>query len=161
MSRFQFVADNSTTDADRGRPGWTVKRLCALLEVERSSYYAWLAAAPARAARTARDDALAQRIRQAHAEGLGVREAIVRGCEIRFRPIIVSGIVAVIGFLPAAISTGIGSEIQKPLARVVVGGLVSSTLLTLLVLPAIFTVLSVRPHRDGPPPAARAPLPPA
>jgi cobalt-zinc-cadmium resistance protein CzcA len=104
---------------------------------------------------------LVSSIRQAHAEGLGVREAIVRGCEIRFRPILVSGIVAVIGFLPAAISTGIGSEIQKPLARVVVGGLISSTLLTLLVLPAIYTILSVRAHRKEPPPPAPAPLPPA
>jgi len=98
---------------------------------------------------------LVSSIRQAHAEGLGVRDAIVRGCHIRFRPIIVSGIVAVIGFLPAALSTGIGSEIQKPLARVVVGGLISSTLLTLLVLPAIYAVLSRRGRdADAAPPAA-------
>ena len=64
MSRFQFVADNSATYADRGG----VKRLCELVEVERSSYYAWLAAAPGRAARAARDAALAQRIRQVHTE---------------------------------------------------------------------------------------------
>ena len=64
MSRFQFVADHtSSTDA---RPGWTVKRLCALLDVRRSSFYAWLAAAPARAARTAADTALAERIRTVH-----------------------------------------------------------------------------------------------
>ncbi|PYM87643.1 MAG: CusA/CzcA family heavy metal efflux RND transporter [Candidatus Rokuibacteriota bacterium] len=77
-------------------------------------------------------------IRQARDEGLSSREAILRGCQIRFRPIVVSGIVAVIGFLPAALSHGIGAEIQRPLARVVVGGLISSTLLTLLVLPAIY-----------------------
>ncbi len=63
------------------------------------------------------------------------------GCQIRFRPIVVSGIVAVIGFLPAALSHGIGAEIQRPLARVVIGGLISSTLLTLLVLPAIYAWL--------------------
>ena len=81
---------------------------------------------------------LVSSIRQARDEGLSSREAILRGCQIRFRPIVVSGIVAVIGFLPAALSHGIGAEIQRPLARVVVGGLISSTLLTLLVLPAIY-----------------------
>jgi len=91
---------------------------------------------------------LVSSIRQAAADGLGVREAIVRGCEIRFRPIIVSGIVAVLGFLPAALSHGIGSEIQKPLARVVIGGLISSTALTLFVLPAIYAVLSGRSRRE-------------
>jgi len=87
---------------------------------------------------------LVSSIRQAAADGLPPQEAIVRGCQIRFRPIFVSGIVAIIGFLPAALSRGIGSEIQQPLARVVVGGLVSSTALTLLVLPAIYAVLSGR-----------------
>jgi cobalt-zinc-cadmium resistance protein CzcA len=86
-------------------------------------------------------------IRQSRSEGLALREAIVHGCEIRFRPIIVSGIVAVIGFLPAALSHGIGAEIQRPLARVVIGGLVSSTALTLLVLPAIYALLARREER--------------
>src|SRR5467141_746946 len=81
---------------------------------------------------------LVSSIRHARDEGLSPREALLRGCQIRFRPIVVSGIVAVIGFLPAALSHGIGAEIQRPLARVVVGGLISSTLLTLLVLPAIY-----------------------
>src|SRR2546430_5873165 len=85
---------------------------------------------------------LVSSIRQAREEGLGVREAVLRGCLLRFRPIVVSGIVAVIGFLPAALSHGIGSEIQRPLARVVIGGLISSTPLTLLVLPAIYAVVS-------------------
>jgi heavy metal efflux system protein len=74
-------------------------------------------------------------------EGLSLRESVIRGCEIRFRPIIVSAIVAVIGFLPAALSHGIGAEIQRPLARVVIGGLISSTPLTLLVLPAIYELM--------------------
>ena len=60
MSRFQFVADNSAT--------FEVKRLCELVEIERSSYYAWLKAAPAREARAAADAALAERIRAVHAE---------------------------------------------------------------------------------------------
>src|SRR3989442_15162369 len=69
---------------------------------------------------------LVSSIRQAHADGLPVHEAVVKGCELRFRPIIVSAIVAVMGFLPAALSHDIGAEIQQPLARVVIGGLVSS-----------------------------------
>lgn len=93
---------------------------------------------------------LVSSIRAAYEEGLPVREAVVRGCEIRFRPIIVSAIVAVIGFLPAALSHGIGAEIQRPLARVVIGGLVSSTALTLLVLPAIYTLLTRRQERPEP-----------
>src|SRR5262249_14896427 len=79
-------------------------------------------------------------IRQAASEGLPTHEAILRACEMRFRPIIVTAIVAVIGFLPAALSQGIGAEIQRPLARVVIGGLISSTALTLLVLPAIYAL---------------------
>jgi len=90
---------------------------------------------------------LVSSIRQAYEQGFSYREAIMRGCEIRFRPIIVSAIVAVIGFLPAALSHGIGAEIQRPLARVVIGGLLSSTPLTLLVLPAIYAILARRQER--------------
>jgi heavy metal efflux system protein len=87
-------------------------------------------------------------IRQAQSEGLALRDAIVAGCDIRFRAIVVSAIVAVIGFLPAALSHGIGSEIQRPLARVVIGGLISSTVLTLLVLPAIYGLMGQGMARD-------------
>ena len=96
---------------------------------------------------------LVSSIRQAHADGLGVQEAIMRGCELRFRPIIVSAIVAVIGFLPAALSHEIGAEIQQPLARVVIGGLISSTVLTVFVLPAVYALLARRqghPQRPTP-----------
>jgi heavy metal efflux system protein len=92
---------------------------------------------------------LVSSIRQAYEYGLNFTEAIVRGCELRFRPIIVSAIVAVIGFLPAALSHGIGAEIQRPLARVVIGGLISSTPLTLLVLPAIYALLAHRQERPN------------
>src|SRR5881296_510828 len=95
---------------------------------------------------------LVSSIRQAYERGLNFNDAIVRGCEIRFRPIIVSAIVAVIGFLPAALSHGNGAEIQRPLARVVIGGLLSSTLLTLLVLPAIYAWLAGA-HGPAPAPA--------
>jgi len=96
-------------------------------------------------------------IRRARQEGLAPREAIARGCEIRFRPIVVSAVVAVIGFLPAALSQGIGAEIQRPLARVVIGGLVSSTVLTLLVLPAICALRSGREAEAEPPSVAAEP----
>ena len=89
-------------------------------------------------------------IRRAQAEGLAPREAIARGCEIRCRPIVVSAVVAVIGVLPAALSQGIGAEIQRPLARVVIGGLISSTALTLLVLPAICALRSGREPEPAP-----------
>ncbi len=81
-------------------------------------------------------------IRQAVGQELPLREAIVRACEIRFRPIVVTAIVAIFGFLPAALSHGIGAEIQRPLARVVIGGLVSATAMTLLVLPAIYELFA-------------------
>src|SRR6266404_3780373 len=90
---------------------------------------------------------LVSSIRQARAAGLGVLDAVVRGCALRFRPIVVSGIVAVVGFIPAAISHGIGSEIQRPLARVVVGGLISSSILTLLVLPVVYALIAERGGR--------------
>jgi len=90
---------------------------------------------------------LVSSIRQAYADGLSIQDAIVKGCEIRFRPIFVSAVVAVVGLLPAALSHGIGAEIQRPLARVVIGGLVSSTPLTLLVLPAVYSLLSRRAER--------------
>jgi cobalt-zinc-cadmium resistance protein CzcA len=87
---------------------------------------------------------LVSSIRQARADGLSLHDAVLQGCALRFRPILVSGIVAVIGFMPAAISHGIGSEIQRPLARVVIGGLLSSTLLTLLVLPVVYELVARR-----------------
>ena len=93
---------------------------------------------------------LVSSIRQAREDGLPLREAIARGCEIRFRPIVVSAIVAVIGFLPAALSQGIGAEIQRPLARVVIGGLISSTILTLLVLPAVYALAGRDSERGAP-----------
>ena len=65
-------------------------------------------------------------------------EAIEKGVMSRVRPVVMTALMAAIGLLPAAISTGIGSETQKPLAIVVIGGLITSTLLTLLVLPVIY-----------------------
>ncbi len=72
----------------------------------------------------------------------GPSEAIRKGAESRLRPVLMTATIAALGLLPLLMATGIGSEIQKPLATVVVGGLVSSTLLTLFVLPCLFSVFS-------------------
>ena len=77
-------------------------------------------------------------IKQLRAEGAEVEDAIVRGSTIRLRPVLMTALVAALGFVPMAIATGRGAEVQKPLATVVIGGIISSTLLTLLVLPAMY-----------------------
>ena len=77
-------------------------------------------------------------IKQLLAEGLDKREAILRGALTRLRPVVMTALVASLGFVPMAIATGTGAEVQKPLATVVIGGLISATLLTLLVLPALY-----------------------
>ncbi len=76
-------------------------------------------------------------IKQLTMSGLPVRDAIMRGAMTRLRPVVMTALVASLGFLPMALATGTGAEVQKPLATVVIGGLVSATLLTLLVLPAL------------------------
>ena len=62
------------------------------------------------------------------------------GALTRLRPVLVTALVAALGFVPMAFNTGIGSEVQRPLATVVIGGIVSSTLLTLVVLPGLYTL---------------------
>ncbi|TWR30292.1 efflux RND transporter permease subunit [Mucilaginibacter pallidiroseus] len=74
-------------------------------------------------------------------EGLQLDQAILTGVISRVRPVVMTALMAAIGLMPAAISTGIGSETQKPLAIVVIGGLVTSTILTLLILPVIYAVV--------------------
>ncbi|MBK8186001.1 MAG: CusA/CzcA family heavy metal efflux RND transporter [Cellvibrio sp.] len=70
--------------------------------------------------------------------------AIIQGAVTRLRPVLTTALVAGLGFVPMAINTGIGSEVQRPLATVVIGGIISSTLLTLVVLPALYKLL----HQD-------------
>jgi cobalt-zinc-cadmium resistance protein CzcA len=65
-------------------------------------------------------------------------KAIEEGALTRFRPVVMTALVASLGFLPMAFATGTGAEVQKPLATVVIGGLISATLLTLAVLPALY-----------------------
>ena len=67
--------------------------------------------------------------------------AVYEGVISRVRPVVMTALMAAIGLLPAAISTGIGSETQKPLAIVVIGGLITSTILTLLILPVIYSLV--------------------
>jgi cobalt-zinc-cadmium resistance protein CzcA len=64
--------------------------------------------------------------------------AVREGAEIRLRPVLMTALVASVGFIPMAISTSAGAEVQRPLATVVIGGLISATALTLLVLPTVY-----------------------
>ncbi len=89
-------------------------------------------------------------VNQLRKSGLPVREAVLEGCHTRLRPVLMTATVASIGFLPMALSTGTGAEVQKPLATVVIGGLVTSTILTLLVLPALYVLVAGRPNRPHP-----------
>ncbi len=74
-------------------------------------------------------------------------QAVIHGVQSRVRPVVMTALMAAIGLLPAAVSKGIGSETQKPLAIVVIGGLISSTILTLLIFPLIVEILYRRTHR--------------
>lgn len=92
-------------------------------------------------------------------DGLDVRDAIVTGCLLRLRPVLTTALVALLGLLPLALSHGVGSEVQRPLAVVVIGGLVSSTLLTLLVLPAAYAWFAPAGQPDTVPHPAPASVP--
>jgi cobalt-zinc-cadmium resistance protein CzcA len=81
---------------------------------------------------------LVSQIRKLRAEGATPAQAAYDAAHVRLRPVLTTALVASLGFLPMALATGAGAEVQKPLATVVIGGLVSSTLLTLLVLPTIY-----------------------
>jgi cobalt-zinc-cadmium resistance protein CzcA len=83
-------------------------------------------------------------IRELRREGLGLEPAIIEGALTRLRPVITTALVASLGFIPMALNTGIGSEVQRPLATVVIGGILSSTLLTLFVLPSLYRMLHRR-----------------
>ncbi len=72
-------------------------------------------------------------------KGRSIREAVVEGAVTRLRPVLMTSVLASLGFLPMALATSIGAEVQRPLATVVIGGLISSTILTLLLLPALYS----------------------
>ncbi|MCF8231704.1 MAG: CusA/CzcA family heavy metal efflux RND transporter [Bacteroidales bacterium] len=84
---------------------------------------------------------LIDHINELRKEGEGLKEAVIDGAADRLRPVLMTALVASLGFIPMAFNTGPGSEVQRPLATVVIGGLVTATLLTLLVLPTIYNWL--------------------
>lgn len=83
-------------------------------------------------------------IRSLRESGRPIDEAIEEGCLARLRPVLMTALVASLGFVPMALATGPGAEVQRPLATVVIGGIVSSTLLTLVLLPALYRMV----HRE-------------
>ena len=89
-------------------------------------------------------------MRQLIQQGATKNDAIRLGALTRLRPVVITALVASLGFVPMALATGTGAEVQKPLATVVIGGLISATLLTLFVLPALYARFSgkARPRRE-------------
>lgn len=85
-------------------------------------------------------------VRSLRAEGMSLEQALREGALSRLRPVLMTALVAALGFVPMAFNVGAGAEVQRPLATVVIGGIVSSTLLTLLVLPVLYRWL----HRERP-----------
>ena len=89
-------------------------------------------------------------------EGLDLRAAVLAGASTRLKPVMMTALVATLGFLPMALSHGAGAEIGRPLASVVIGGITTSTLLTLVVLPTLYEMIEARvarTARDGGEPA--------
>lgn len=85
---------------------------------------------------------LVSAIRTFLTEGKTLHEATVLGAQQRLRPVLATAITDAVGFIPMAISTGIGAEVQRPLATVVIGGVVTNTILTMLVLPVLFVMFT-------------------
>jgi cobalt-zinc-cadmium resistance protein CzcA len=73
-----------------------------------------------------------------------LRDAVITGAQARIRPVLMTAFVASLGFVPMAVATGSGAEVQKPIATVVIGGLITATVLTLVVLPVIFRIIHKR-----------------
>ena len=87
-------------------------------------------------------------INQLRTEGRDVRQAVVEGTLTRLRPKLMTALVASLGFIPMALSTGAGAEVQRPLATVVIGGIITSTFLTLVVLPVLYDWMETKWHRE-------------
>ena len=87
---------------------------------------------------------LIDKVNQLREQGVGKRDAIIRGAESRLRPIIMTTLTALLGFLPLALATGAGAEVRSPMAITVIGGLAVSTLLTLLVIPVVYNLMDRR-----------------
>jgi cobalt-zinc-cadmium resistance protein CzcA len=87
-------------------------------------------------------------IRDLRERGAGVLEAVREGALTRLRPVMMTALVASLGFVPMALNVGAGSEVQRPLATVVIGGIISSTILTLLVLPALYALVHRKKNEE-------------
>jgi cobalt-zinc-cadmium resistance protein CzcA len=83
-------------------------------------------------------------------EGMSTRQALLAGTDDRLRPVVMTALMAALGLLPAALSHGVGAETTRPFATVIVGGLVTSTILTLLVLPVLYNVFHEDPREELP-----------
>ena len=81
-------------------------------------------------------------------KGLSAAEAVRKGAEMRLRPVLMTASVAILGLMPMLLSSGVGAETQRPLASVVVGGLITSTLLTLVLLPVIYEWMETKRERN-------------
>jgi cobalt-zinc-cadmium resistance protein CzcA len=99
---------------------------------------------------------LVSTMRQMLSAGASIDEAIPAAAERRLRPVLMTALVASMGFVPMALNTGIGAEVQRPLATVVIGGVISSTVLTLFVLPVIYLLTERRLRRKAEAPELRA-----
>jgi cobalt-zinc-cadmium resistance protein CzcA len=99
------------------------------------------------------DMVLVSTVRQGLARGMPLPDAIRDAAQSRLRPVIMTALVAAMGFLPMALNTGFGAEVQRPLATVVIGGVISSMVLTLIVLPVLYGVLGARHAVNAPRPA--------
>ena len=91
---------------------------------------------------------LVSRIRTLEGQGLSLEQAVSQGALDRLRAVLMTALVASLGFLPMALATTMGAEVQRPLATVVIGGLVTSTALTLLVIPAVYRYFCPRSHHE-------------
>jgi cobalt-zinc-cadmium resistance protein CzcA len=99
------------------------------------------------------DMVLVTTVRQLLEAGLPLKQAIEQAALTRLRPVLMTALVAGLGFLPMALSTGMGAEVQRPLATVVIGGVITSTMLTLFVLPVLYTLVGKRRAPGQSPPA--------
>jgi cobalt-zinc-cadmium resistance protein CzcA len=88
-------------------------------------------------------------INELREKGLSVSEAVRRGAELRLRPVLMTASVAILGLVPMLLSSGVGAETQRPLASVVIGGLITSTLLTLILLPVIYEWSETREEKSS------------
>ncbi len=95
------------------------------------------------------DMVLVSRVNRLVEQGQAPLEAIREAAETRLRPVLMTGLVAALGFLPMAFNTGVGAEVQGPLATVVIGGVLTSTLATLVVLPVLYAAFGTRAPRGG------------